>query len=73
MGVWVGGGRGGGRDYGRESGDGEICCAGCLDGFFLGEHAVEEGVGVHLDFFVDGGGAVVGGEVAEGFEESELH
>lgn len=29
-----------------------------------------ERIGVHLDLFVDVGGAVVGGEVAEGFEES---
>ena len=28
-----------------------------------------EGVGVHLDFLVDFRGAVIGGEVAEGFEE----
>ncbi len=31
-----------------------------------------EGVGVHLDLLVDVGGPVVGGEVAEGFEESLL-
>ena len=29
-----------------------------------------ERVGVHLDCFVDAGGAVVGGEVAESFKEA---
>ena len=42
----------------------------CLDSGFLRQHAVVEGVGVHLDGFVDGLGTGVGGEVAEGFEES---
>lgn len=67
-----GGGPGHGGEDGREVGFGHpggFCVGG---GGFLGEHAVVEGVGVHLDGLLDRFGTRVAGEVAEGFEEALL-
>lgn len=66
------GGRGERGDHGLEGGGGEALGCGFGGGGFLREHLVVELVGVHLDALFDFGRAVfvVGGEVAEGFEET---